>query len=78
MFETRNSVNMFVSHGIMESTLVFHHLLGIVLYALACLSHTYLYLSAVVLIQAAPPKPRPARLTRRRRSARPSRTWGGC
>ena len=77
MFETRNSVNMYVSHGIMESTLVFHHLLGIVLYTLACLTHRYLYLSAVVLIQV----PTPACNSTAhpcRRCARRSRTWAGC
>ena len=42
---------MFLSHGIMESTLIFHHVLGIVLYVLACVHGTYLYLSAIVLVQ---------------------------
>ena len=43
---------MFLSHGIMEQTLVFHHTLGILLYLAACYTHSYSYLSAIVLIQA--------------------------
>jgi hypothetical protein len=52
LFETRDSLNMFLAHGIVEETLLQHHLLGIALYVIALYWQNYLYLACVVLIEA--------------------------
>eukprot|EP00047_Mylnosiga_fluctuans_P007793 m.255544 g.255544 ORF g.255544 m.255544 type:complete len:312 (+) comp19556_c0_seq1:33-968(+) len=51
LFETRDSLNMFLAHGIMEETLLQHHLLGIVLYASTLYFQAYVYLAVAILIQ---------------------------
>eukprot|EP00039_Didymoeca_costata_P028912 m.22541 g.22541 ORF g.22541 m.22541 type:complete len:284 (+) comp7409_c0_seq4:115-966(+) len=51
LFEIRDSMNMYLAHGIVEETLIVHHTAGVLLYMTAAFYPAYMYLITVVLIQ---------------------------
>ncbi len=52
--DTLHTLNLYVTFGVVEETLLVHHLLGLALYAVTLASDAYLYLAAIVLIQVSP------------------------
>lgn len=51
LFEVRDSLNMYLAHGIFEETLVVHHAFGVILYTVSLAGQAYHFAVAVVLIQ---------------------------
>ena len=51
VFETRDTLNMYLAHNAKGETLIVHHMLGVILYFLTLSTRSYLYLSCVVLIE---------------------------
>eukprot|EP00045_Choanoeca_perplexa_P012651 m.139383 g.139383 ORF g.139383 m.139383 type:complete len:301 (-) comp16086_c1_seq1:214-1116(-) len=51
IFETRDTLNMYLSHNVLEETLIVHHTLGVLLYFLTLSTESYLYLACVILVQ---------------------------
>lgn len=51
IFEVRDSLNMYLAHGIFEETLVVHHSFGVILYAVALTSQSYHFAVAAVLVE---------------------------
>eukprot|EP00049_Salpingoeca_infusionum_P009784 m.166568 g.166568 ORF g.166568 m.166568 type:complete len:355 (+) comp14442_c1_seq3:53-1117(+) len=51
VFETRDSVTMYLAHNVQEEALIVHHMLGIALYFLTLSTQSYLYIACMVLVQ---------------------------
>ena len=51
MFETHASINSALAYGVIETTLLLHHIMGIGLFILVSFTGSYQYLATIVLIQ---------------------------
>ncbi len=52
LFDTLHTLNLYVTFEVIEETLLVHHVLGLVLYAVTLTSGSYLYIATIVLVQA--------------------------
>lgn len=51
LYDTFDSLNMYLTFGVVEETLFVHHILGILLYCCALATQSYMFLTTIVLVE---------------------------